>query len=209
MSQRLHEALADLEQQVAPLQLAPAEQVRARGTRRRRRRTAAVGTIALAGAAALAVVAVPALSRGTSLAVGQGSAPGASATGSPLAGFTSPVVDCSSPDPSHGNTVAVFLRDDITVEQQANIQSRLITLDGAATVTFGSKQDAYRDYRALLCWHRQFDNAASASPGLPSPGRDPASFVVTMKASADLTEVAQAVGRMPGVTEIVYPRRPS
>jgi FtsX extracellular domain len=213
-SSHIREALAELGQDVAELQLSPPHAIRARAESRRRRRVVGAIAAVAVGAAVTGAVALPLLRSAS--APGRSLSPGAAATAStqPTASGapTATLGVCEAPTetpakaaPSASNdpavassrTVKVFLTGNHTAAERAAVESRLRTLTVVTAVEFISHEQAYREFAQHFC---QAPDLVAAT----KPESLPESVVVTIRDPGDFPAVAKAVGAMPGVVDVVH-----
>lgn len=109
-----------------------------------------------------------------------------------------------TPTPSRESrtvVVSVFLSDDATEAQQEAIGSELRATPGVTTVTFVTREEAYK----------RFKKAFAKSPGPMAsvrPGDLPESFQARMSDKDDADATATDMRRLAGVEEVtVYPLR--
>lgn len=92
--------------------------------------------------------------------------------------------------------VTIFLKKDITQEQQASLESMLRSDPLVRQATYQSKEDAYANFRKM------FRNAPSLVEATQSDTL-PASFGVKPKESGQFKEISDKYKAVPGVDEVV------
>ncbi|MGC9668720.1 permease-like cell division protein FtsX [Planosporangium sp. 12N6] len=222
MSSRIRRALTELEQDVAGLQLAPPEAIRARGRARRRRRTVGVTAavavgVSLAGAAVLPPLFAAEGGPGGRLPqVTAGSGPGDRAglpTGTAVpSGCVSPGPSGTSPASSPGRlgpsatpssgtagrsrAVRIFLAHAVSPAEKSAVEATLRGLPEVTAIGFLSHDEQWRRFAAQFCFAPDLV-AATRPESLPE------AFDVTLFSPEDYPRVEAAVRRLPGVSEVV------
>ena len=93
--------------------------------------------------------------------------------------------------------IAVYLDDDISLDNQKEIQVKLAEQDGVKDVTFLSKEEAYNDFKEST-----EDNEGMLQGYTLESNPFPASFVVKIDDSSKIDDIASAVEDMDGVEEV-------
>ena len=93
--------------------------------------------------------------------------------------------------------IAVYLDDDISLDNQKEIQVKLAEQDGVKDVTYLSKEEAYNDFKEST-----EDNEGMLQGYTLESNPFPASFVVKIDDSSKIDDIASAVEDMDGVEEV-------
>jgi hypothetical protein len=189
----IRSALAELDEQVNRVKLAPAQEIRARGNARRTRHMAmvAVGVVAVTAAGAVALSPLgPA-----SVPGGSSPAPSGSADPSCVADGVS-WVDTSAPSaPSHH--ARIFIRIDASPEQRDVVAHALSELPYLRENSFNSREDAYQRFVRDFCHAPELVN-------LTKPDSLPESFDVSFADPSDYDRLVDDLGGLPGVDVLIH-----
>jgi hypothetical protein len=205
MSSRIREALADLEQDVAPLRLDPPQAVRARGEARRRRQAIGVAAAAVAGVAVAGAVALPVLhpaDRQGGQPLGVGAQPSAAQPSASCTAVRPSQAPVKSPPGASDAALAgsrkatVFLTSASSSAEKAAIEVKLRSLKGIAAIDFEDHERAWQRFTAQFCY-------APDLVGATKPESLPESFHLTLVKPADYAMVQGVIAEMPGVAEVL------